>query len=61
VIPVPRIGWQKSALCAEVDPAIFEIASGQTATNAVKVCTSCPVRLDCLGWYMATLSPARRR
>lgn len=40
--------WWQSALCAQVDPALFHLAVGDNANTAKKICARCEVRLQCL-------------
>lgn len=46
-----NLQWQDEGLCAEVGPEIFYLdagANGSGGPDARSVCTSCPVRRDCL-------------
>jgi WhiB family redox-sensing transcriptional regulator len=40
--------WMNDALCAQVDTEIFFPGPGEPARDALRVCRSCTVRLDCL-------------
>lgn len=42
--------WQESAICRQVDPELFfpEKAQHEQARLAKKVCSTCPVKAECL-------------
>lgn len=40
--------WQERALCAQTDPEAFYPEQGQSAGDAKRVCSLCPVRTECL-------------
>ena len=41
--------WRTSAACLGADPDLFEpVGKGRPAVEGLRVCQSCPVRLDCL-------------
>lgn len=42
------MSWRDSALCAQVDPAIFFPEKGASTREARSVCRVCPVRRECL-------------
>ncbi|MFI8962747.1 WhiB family transcriptional regulator [Streptomyces sp. NPDC053493] len=49
--------WRADAACQDVDPDLFfPVGTGPSALTqteeAKKVCRSCPVREECLGWAM---------
>ena len=39
---------RRHGACADMDPAVFYPARGQSATPAKVACRSCPVRAECL-------------
>lgn len=45
---VPEDDWTEQALCAQTDPESFFPEKGGSTREAKKVCTSCPVRAECL-------------
>lgn len=44
----PNRAWTKSALCAQVDPELFFPEKGGSTREAIAVCASCPVQVECL-------------
>lgn len=44
----PQPGWIEEAICPQTDPEIFFPEKGSSSRQALKVCASCPVKLDCL-------------
>lgn len=45
--------WQDSGLCAQTDPELFFPERGtNTAQRARKVCSNCPVRVECLSYAL---------
>jgi WhiB family redox-sensing transcriptional regulator len=44
--------WMASAVCAQVDPALFFIKKGGTARHAKAICAVCPVVAECLEYAM---------
>jgi WhiB family redox-sensing transcriptional regulator len=46
-IPTPA-PWVASAACPSTDPEVFFPEKGGSTTEARKVCSGCPVRLQCL-------------
>ena len=44
--------WQADALCAETDPEAFFPEKGGSTREAKKVCVSCEVRAECLGFAL---------
>lgn len=44
----PEPEWATAALCAQTDPDAFFVDRGGSPLPAIRVCDSCPVRLDCL-------------
>jgi WhiB family transcriptional regulator, redox-sensing transcriptional regulator len=57
------MNWVQQARCRDEDPELF-FPIGSTGPAAVQVeaakavCLSCPVRLDCLEWALATAQDA---
>jgi WhiB family transcriptional regulator, redox-sensing transcriptional regulator len=57
------VNWVQQARCRDEDPELF-FPIGSTGPAAVQVeaakavCLSCPVRLDCLEWALATAQDA---
>jgi hypothetical protein len=45
--------WQDSALCAQVDRAVFFPSNGYVADDARRICAACPVRPQCLDYALA--------
>jgi WhiB family redox-sensing transcriptional regulator len=46
--------WMRDAACASVDPELFFPADGRhPATEAKRVCASCPVQPECLAYSLA--------
>lgn len=43
-----RTDWRLHAACAHVDPELFYPPKGATSRPAIRICTACPVRADCL-------------
>lgn len=50
----PQPGWIEEAICPQTDPEIFFPEKGSSSRQALKVCASCPVKLDCLVEAMTT-------
>ena len=48
-----ELGWQEQALCAQTDPEAFFPEKGGSTREAKRVCTSCEVRVECLGYALA--------
>lgn len=42
------LGWMEDALCAQTDPDIFYPEKGGSTAPATSVCSSCPVKSECL-------------
>lgn len=40
--------WAQDALCAQTDPEIFFPNKGESIQKAVRICSQCPVRQECL-------------
>ena len=51
------IGWRDNAACRDLGPKIFYVDRGESSTEALAVCASCPVRLECLATALATTDP----
>jgi WhiB family redox-sensing transcriptional regulator len=45
---IPTQGWQSRAACAGASTTTFFPERGEPTRHAKAVCTSCPVRVDCL-------------
>lgn len=51
----PDPNWRDRGRCAEADPELFfPHASGQKATEAKRICRSCPVQPECLAFAFRT-------
>jgi WhiB family redox-sensing transcriptional regulator len=44
--------WVRQALCVETDPELFFPSPGRAATEAKRICESCPVREQCLQYAL---------
>lgn len=44
--------WQKSALCAQVDPDSFFPGKGESPRVAKALCRKCPVQQECLEYAL---------
>lgn len=44
--------WQDSALCSQVDRAIFFPSNGSVADDARRICAACPVQPQCLDYAL---------
>lgn len=60
-VPRPDLGWQDAAACRGADPGLFfapEVewpdARERREAEAKRICASCPVRLPCLNWRLAS-------
>jgi len=47
-----ELGWQERALCAQTDPEAFFPEKGGSTREAKRVCESCEVRAECLGYAL---------
>jgi WhiB family redox-sensing transcriptional regulator len=47
-----ELGWQERALCAQTDPEAFFPEKGGSTREAKRVCGSCEVRSECLGYAL---------
>lgn len=47
-----ELGWQERALCAQTDPEAFFPEKGGSTREAKRVCGSCEVRAECLGYAL---------
>jgi WhiB family redox-sensing transcriptional regulator len=45
--------WQEGAPCTQTDPEVFFPEKGGSAREAKRVCLSCEVRVECLGYASA--------
>jgi WhiB family redox-sensing transcriptional regulator len=50
---VEDLSWQDRALCAQTDPEAFFPEKGGSTREAKKICSSCPVRSECLSYALA--------
>lgn len=48
VEPMPEESWRSQALCAQIDAEIFFPDKGGSSKSAKRICSMCPVRLECL-------------
>lgn len=46
------LGWQADALCAQTDPEAFFPEKGGSTREAKRICDSCEVRSECLGYAL---------
>lgn len=42
--------WRELALCLGHDPDLWFPQESDGGANAIRICSACPVRLDCLAW-----------
>jgi hypothetical protein len=49
-----RESWMSAAACREYPDAVFFPGKGQTPTEAMDICSGCPVRDQCLDFAMRT-------
>jgi WhiB family transcriptional regulator, redox-sensing transcriptional regulator len=47
-----NLSWQERALCAQTDPDSFFPEKGGSTREAKRVCASCEVRAECLGYAL---------
>ncbi|HEY9410657.1 MAG TPA: WhiB family transcriptional regulator [Jiangellaceae bacterium] len=47
-----REPWMLDAICAQTDPDAFYPEQGVNVIEAVRVCRSCPVRVECLQYAL---------
>jgi WhiB family redox-sensing transcriptional regulator len=47
-----ELGWKDQALCAQTDPDAFFPEKGGSTREAKRVCRSCEVRAECLGYAL---------
>lgn len=52
VVLVEREPWTALANCLGVDPDLFFPTRGETSAEAKHVCSTCPVRADCLNYAL---------
>lgn len=45
---LPTGGWQQDAACRDADPDLFFSSDEGDREEAMRLCASCPVRLECL-------------
>lgn len=50
----PSEPWVRDALCAQVDPELFFPEGNHSPDDAVQVCCSCDVRVQCLAYALRT-------
>ena len=55
IVPVgdDPLAWQTDSLCAQTDPEAFFPEKGGSTRDAKKICQSCEVRSECLGYALA--------
>ena len=51
--PPPPGEWRLEGACVGVGPSVFFPASGQRPIEALRLCSVCPVRVDCLEYALA--------
>ena len=47
------VRWVGRAACAGHDPALWFPEGGASADDAIAVCETCPVRVQCARWALA--------
>jgi WhiB family transcriptional regulator, redox-sensing transcriptional regulator len=47
-----ELRWQDRALCAQTDPEAFFPEKGGSTREAKRICTTCPVRDECLEYAL---------
>ena len=47
-----ELSWQERALCAETDPEAFFPEKGGSSREAKRICSECPVRIECLNYAL---------
>ena len=45
-----KTSWRTLALCLGHDPDLWFPQESDGGANAIRICSACPVRLDCLEW-----------
>ena len=51
---IPAGTWQQDAACRDTDPDLFFSTAEADRDAAMRLCASCPVRLDCLEHALET-------
>ncbi|WP_017793162.1 WhiB family transcriptional regulator [Leucobacter salsicius] len=46
------LAWQADALCAQTDPEAFFPEKGGSTREAKRICDTCEVRSECLGYAL---------
>jgi hypothetical protein len=46
------IPWQERARCREYDPEVFFPEKGGSSREAKRICSECPVRIECLNYAL---------
>ena len=46
------IPWQEQARCREHDPELFFPEKGGSSREAKRICSECPVRIECLNYAL---------
>src|SRR2546429_7350062 len=46
------IPWQERARCREHDPEVFFPEKGGSSREAKRICSECPVRIECLNYAL---------
>lgn len=49
----PDLSWQKDAACRGVNPELFFPTRGDDTRVASRICSSCPVREECLEYAIS--------
>ena len=44
--------WQERALCSQTDPEAFFPEKGGSSREAKRICSDCPVRIECLNYAL---------
>ena len=44
--------WQERALCRDYDPEVFFPEKGGSSREAKRICSECPVRIECLNYAL---------
>lgn len=48
------LDWHASAACGSLDPELFFSENAEDVAEAKKVCSTCPVKIECGSWATAT-------
>jgi WhiB family redox-sensing transcriptional regulator len=54
ILEVDERPWAAYASCRSADPDLFFPTGDEDGSEALKICSGCPVREDCLEWALDT-------